>query len=89
MGGEDEIRGYRSADVRARVGGRGPDRRNTLRVHGAAGGVRGLWSVIQYINAVLSRERSHAKQQYGSPEGQHQLFHRFSFMLSLDCEAQL
>jgi hypothetical protein len=89
MGGENEVRGYRGANVGARVRGRGPDRRNTLWVHGATGGVYWLWPV-QYINAVLSGERSHAKQQCGSPEGQRQqLFHRFLLMLSLDCEAQL
>jgi hypothetical protein len=47
-------------------------------VHGATGGVRGLWSA-NHINGVLSGERGHAKQQYGSPEEQRQqLFHRFS-----------
>jgi hypothetical protein len=57
--------------------------------HGAAGGVRGLWSA-NHINGVLCGERSHREQQYGSPEEQpQQLFHRFSLMLSLDCEAQL
>src|SRR5260370_12705311 len=78
IGGEDEVCGYRRANVRTRVRGRGPDRRNTVWVHGAAGGVRGLWSA-NHINGVLSGEMSHAKQQYGSPEEQHhQLFHRFS-----------
>jgi hypothetical protein len=75
MGSENEVRGYRGANVGARVGGRGPDRGNTLWVHGATGGVHWLWPV-QDINAVLSGERSHAKQQYGSPVGQReQLFH--------------
>ena len=60
---ENEVRGYRRANVGARVGGRGPDRRNALRVNGAACGVRGLWSAIQNINAILSGERSHANQQ--------------------------
>src|SRR5260370_31598463 len=78
VGGEDEVCANRRVNVRTRVGGGGPDRRNTVRVHGAAGGVRGLWSA-NHINGVLSGERSHAKQQYGSPEEQHhQLFHRFS-----------
>ena len=62
MGSENEVRSYWRANVRASVGGRGPDRRNTIRVYCAAGGVRGLRSVIQYINAVLSGERSPAKQ---------------------------
>src|SRR3979411_1432555 len=78
MGSENEVRSYRRANVRARVGGGGPDRRNTIRVHGAAGGVRRLRSVIQYINAVLSGGSVPAKQYYGPPKGHHQqLFRRF------------
>jgi hypothetical protein len=65
-----------------------------LWVHGAPGGVHWLWPVIQYINGVLSGERSPAKQQYAAPEEQHQqLLHRFSSWprrgLSLDGEVQL
>src|SRR5207245_7851748 len=82
---EDEVRGYWRANVRARVGSRGPDRRNTVREHGAADGVRGLWPAPEDINAVLSGKRSPAKQQYGSPEGQHQqLSHRIFLLLSPD-----
>jgi hypothetical protein len=88
IGVEDEVRQNRRGNVRARIRGRGPRRRNTIWVHGATGGVRWLWPIIQYINAVLCGDRRHAKQQYGYPEGQHpQLFHRFLLVLSLDGEA--
>jgi hypothetical protein len=61
----------------------------TLRVHGAACGVRGLWSIIQDINAVLSGKRSHGQQQYGPAERQYQqVFHRFSLCCRWS-EAQL
>src|SRR5438477_9129715 len=61
-----------------------------VREHGAADGVRGLWPAPEDINAVLSGERSPAKQQYGSPEAQHQqLSHRIFLLLSPDSEARL
>src|SRR5207253_10290606 len=85
IGVEDEVCGNRGGNICARVRGRGPRRRNTIWVHGAAGRVRWLWAVIQYINAVLCGDRRHAKQQYGSPDEQHQqLFHRFLLVLSLE-----
>ena len=85
IGVEDEVCGNRRGNVRARVGGSGPRCRNTIWVHSAAGRVRWLWPVIQHINAVLCGDRRDAKQQHGSPEGQHwQLFHRFLLVLSLD-----
>jgi len=61
-----------------------------VRIHGAAGSVRGLWSIVEYIDGVLSGQRSHANQQHGSPEEKlQQPFHRFSFALSLDGDTQL
>jgi len=63
-GGENEVRGYRGANVGARVRGRGPDRRNTLWV--TAQRRSSLAVARSVINAVLSGfERSHAKQQCG------------------------
>src|SRR5260370_39187234 len=60
IGGEDEVCGYRRANVRTRVRGRGPDRRNTVWAHGAAGGGRGRWAA-HHLNGVMSGESSSAK----------------------------
>jgi len=47
IGVEDEVCGNRRGNVRARVGGRRPCRRNTIWVYGATGRVRWLWPVIR------------------------------------------
>ena len=83
VGDEDEVRGNRRGNVRPRIGGRGPRRRNTIWVHGAAGRVRRLRPAPEDIDAVLSGDATCAKQQRGSPQEQHQqLSHR---IFLLDC----
>ena len=47
IGVENEVCGNRRGNVRARVGGRRPCRRNTIWVYGATGRVRWLWPVIR------------------------------------------
>ena len=83
IGVEDEVCGNRRGNICARVRGRGPRRRNTIWVHGAAGRVRRLRPAPEDIDAVLSGDATCAKQQRGSPQEQHQqLSHR---IFLLDC----
>src|SRR5207302_9192746 len=90
VGVEDKVCGNRYGNVCARVGGRGPRRRNTIWVHGAADRVRRLWPAPEDIDAVLSFKRSHPDQQHDRQE-QHQLFHgssswpRRAFVLTANC----